>query len=63
MTSAARSSRLGRARQPIVEIPAFEQLQRHEGQAVDFADVIDLQDVRVPEPGDRLGLDAETGPG
>ena len=54
-------SGLGRARQPVVEVPAFEQFQRHERQAVDFADVVDLQDVRVPEPGDRLGLDSEPG--
>ena len=50
---------LGGARQSIIEIAAFEQLQGDERQAVHFTDVIDLQDVRMPEPGDRLGLDAE----
>ena len=56
-----RPARLGRARQSIVEVAAFEQLQRDERQAVHFADVVDLHDVRVPEPGDRLGLDPEAG--
>ena len=56
-----RNARLRRARQPIVEVPAFEQLQRHERQAVHFADVVNLHDVRVPELGDRLGLDPEAG--
>ncbi len=56
-----RSSRLGRAGKSIVETAAFEQLERHEGQAVYFADIINLQDVRMPYPGDRLGLDAESG--
>ena len=43
-----RSSRLGRARKSIVETAAFEQLERHERQAVYFADIINLQDVRMP---------------
>ena len=47
--------------QSIVEVPSFEQLQRYERQAVHFADVVDLHDVRVPELGDRLGLDPEAG--
>ena len=56
-----RHARLRRARQSVVEVPAFEQLQRDERHAVHFADVVDLHDVRVPEPGDRLGLDPEAG--
>ena len=44
-----------------VEVPSFEQLQRHERHAVHFADVVDLHDVRVPELGDGLGLDPEAG--
>ena len=56
-----RIARLRCARQSIVEVPSFEQLQRDERQAVHFTDVVNLHDVRVPEPGDRLGLDPEAG--
>ena len=43
------------------EVPSVEKLQRDERHAVHFADVVDLHDVRVPELGDRLGLDPEAG--
>ena len=52
-----RPSGLGRARQAIGEAPAFEQLQGDERQAFGLTDVENLQDVRVAEPSDRLGLD------
>ena len=42
-------------------LPAFEQLQRDERQAVDLADLVDLDDVGMAEPGDGLGLDPEAG--
>ena len=61
ISSAAGASRLGRARQAVVEVAPLEQLQRHERQAVDLADVVDLDDVGMAEPGDGLGLDAEPG--
>ena len=47
--------------QSIVEVSPVEILQRDERHAVHFADVVDLHDVRVPELGDRLGLDPEAG--
>ena len=50
---------LGRAGQAVVEAAALEQLQGHERQAVGLADVVDLDDVRMVQPRDRLGLDAE----
>ena len=46
--------------QAVVQAAAFEQLQGHVRQAVDFADVVNLKDVGVAEPGDRLGLYRET---
>jgi hypothetical protein len=49
------------ARQALIEAAAVEQFQGHERQAVRFADVIDLEDVGMPEPGHRLGLDPEPG--
>ena len=54
-------ARLRRAGQAVVEAAALEQLQRDERQAVRLADLVDLDDVGMPEPGDRLGLDAEAG--
>ena len=54
-----RSCRLRRAIEPLGQAPSFEQLQRHERHAVDFTDVVNLQDVGMPEPRDRLGLDRE----
>ena len=56
-----RHARLGCAVQSGVEVASVEKLQRYERQAVHFADVVDLHDVRVPELGDRLGLDPEAG--
>ena len=61
ISSAACRPGWGVPAEPVGEAPAFEQLQRHERQAVDLADVVDLDDVGVPEPGDGLGLDAEPG--
>ena len=54
-----RPARLRSAGQPVGEAAALEQLQGDERQAVRFADVVDLDDVGVAEPGDRLGLDRE----
>ena len=46
-----------------VQAAAGHVLQLEEGQAVGLADVVDLDDVRVLEPGDRLGLGQEAGDG
>jgi hypothetical protein len=51
---------LGGAGQPVIEAAAFEQLQCDERQAAGFADVVDLQDVGMPQPRHRLGLDAKS---
>ena len=59
ISSAAASARLGIARQAVVEAAPVEQLQRDERQALRLADVVDLDDIGVPEPCDRLGLDPE----
>ena len=40
-------------------LPPVDVLQLDEGQAGDLADLVDLHDVRVAEPGDRLGLAQE----
>ena len=40
---------------------AVDELQREERQALVLADLVDLHDVRVLQPGDRLGLGAEAG--
>ncbi len=55
------SSRLRIARQSLVEGTAVEQLQRDERQASRLADVVDLDDVVMSQPRDRLGLDPEAG--
>ena len=54
-------ARLGSPRQPVVEAAAIEQLERDERQAGRLADVVDLDDVGVSQPRDRLGLHAEAG--
>ena len=53
------SSRLRIARQPFVEDAALEQLERDVRQAARLADVVDLDDVGMAQPRDRLGLDPE----
>ena len=60
-SSAAWPARLGVARQAIFQGSPLEQLQGHERHPVGLADLVDLHDVGMPEPGDRLGLDAEPG--
>ena len=60
MISAASRAGLRISREPIVQAAAVEQLQRDERQAVRLADVVDLDDVRMAQPRDRLGLDPET---
>ena len=42
-------------------LPPVDELQREERQAVVLADLVDLDDVGVLQPGDRLGLGAEAG--
>ena len=59
ISSAAWPAGLGVAGQPVAEAAALEQLERDEGQAVGFADLVDLDDVGMSQPRDRLGLDAE----
>ena len=44
-----------------VQAAALDVLELQEGQAIGLADVVDLDDVRVPEPGDRHGLGVEPG--
>ena len=44
-----------------VQAAAVAELQREERQAVVLADLVDLHDVRVLQPGDGLGLGAEAG--
>ena len=56
-----RPARLRGACQAVGEAAPLEQLQGDERQAVGLADVVDLDDVGMAEPGDRLGLDAEAG--
>ena len=51
----------GRAAEAVVEAAALEQLERDVGQALGLADVVDLDDVGMAEPGDGLGLDPEAG--
>ena len=41
--------------------PAGDVLDDHVGRPLELAEVVDVDDVRVPEPGDRLGLVAESG--
>ncbi len=53
------TARLRGAGQTVVEAAAVEQLQSDKRQAIRFADVINLQDVRVAKLGDRLGLGRE----
>ena len=54
------ASRMGRAGQPVGEAAPFQQLQRDKGQAGDLADVVDLHDIGVMQPRDRLRLEPET---
>ena len=51
--------RPGGAVEPPVQAAALDILQLEEGQAVGLADVVDLDDVGVLEPGDGLGLGEE----
>ena len=48
-----------RPHQPTDQATPFQQLECHERVAVVLTDVIDLQDIRVPERGDGFGLDLE----
>jgi hypothetical protein len=48
-----------RPRQGVVEAAAGHVLQAQERHALGVADLVDLDDVRVLEPGDRLRLPAE----
>ena len=50
---------LGRAGEAITEAAPFEQFERDERLTACFADVVDLKDVGMPDPRDRLGLGAE----
>ena len=50
---------LGCAPHAIRQTASLEELQGHIGQITDFADVVDQEDVGVPEFGNRLGLDRE----
>jgi hypothetical protein len=52
-------ARLGRSPQAVIERASLEQLERHERQAVDLADLVYLDDVGMAKQGDCLGLDAE----
>ena len=54
-----RAAGLGRPLEAVGEAPPFEQLERDEGAAVGLAEVVDLDDVGMAEPGDGLGLDQE----
>ena len=58
-SSAAGGSRPGGAVESLVEAAAGQVLELEVGQAADRADVVDLDDARVAEPGDRLGLAPE----
>ena len=51
----------GRAVELLVQAAAGEVLQLEERQAIGVADVADLDDRRMLEPGDRLGLGHEPG--
>ena len=53
--------RQGLAAQLAVERSAVDEFEREERQPILFADVVDLDDVRMLEGGDRLGLDVEAG--
>ena len=50
------AGRLRRSGQRLGEAAAIEQFEREERPAVLLADVVDLDDVRMPQAGDRLGL-------
>ena len=54
-----RALRLDRPIEAVGEAPAIEQLERDEEAAVGLAAVVDLDDIGVAEPGDRLGLHQE----
>ena len=54
------ASRLGRAGQPVGEAAPFQQLQRDKGKAGGLADVVDLHDIGMMQPGDRFRLAPET---
>ena len=41
---------------PAVEVAAFDQLHRHEHAAFVLADLVDLHDMRMREPGERARL-------
>ncbi len=45
----------------LVQAAAVDELQREERPAVVLADLVDLHDVGVLQPGDGLGLGAEAG--
>ena len=55
----------GRLRHPVelsFEAAALHQLQREEGPPLPLAHLVDLNDVRMLQAGDGLGLDPEPGP-
>ncbi len=56
-----RAAGLGRTCEPVIERAPLEQLEGNEGCAGGFADLEDLNDVGMTQPGDRLGLDEEPG--
>ena len=53
------SGRERNAGQGLVQAPLFEKLEREKGDAIVGANTVNLDDVGVLEPGDRLGLGAE----
>ena len=55
------ASRQRRAAQFVGQAAAVDELERQEVLTAGLADLVDLNDVRVLQPGDSLGLDAEAG--
>ena len=53
--------RQGAVAQPLRQVVALDELQGAEGQSLVLADLVDLHDVRVRQPGRRLRLGAEAG--
>ena len=46
-------------RQPLSQRTSLQQLQGTVGRTRRLADLVDVDDVRMPQPGNRLGLDPE----
>ena len=57
-----RTPRLRGPFEPIGEASPFQQLEHHEGPAVVFTEVVDMDDIRMAKAGDGLGLDPEPRP-